>query len=60
MNGEPLCGWSWHHKHRNDHTQAEIDSLAIEVSIDDRLQARARSGEKKDRGIIREIVKLNK
>lgn len=57
---EPLCGWQWHSQHRNDHTQAEIDSLAIEVRVDDRLQAKVRSGEKKNRGIVREVIRVNK
>lgn len=56
----PLCGWPWYHQHQNDHTQAEIDSLAIEVRVSDRLQARVQSGERKDRGIIREVVKANR
>ncbi len=57
---EPICGWPWYQQHRDDHTQAEIDSLAIELRVNDKLQARVQSGEKKDRGIVKEIVKLNK
>lgn len=29
---ELLCGQDWLRQHRNDHTQAEIDSLSIVIS----------------------------
>lgn len=28
---EPLCGWPWYNKHRNDYSQAYINSLTIQV-----------------------------
>lgn len=57
---EPLCGWQWHHQHRNDHTQAEIDSLGIELKVNDKVMARVQVGQGKAWGIVKEIVKLNK
>lgn len=57
---EPLCGWQWHDKHRHDHTQAEIDSLGIELKVNGKIQARVQAGQRKARGIVKEIVKLNK
>ena len=57
---EPLCGYQWYSQHRNDHTQAEIDSLGIELKVNDRVMARVQSGQRKARGIVKEIVKLNK
>lgn len=57
---EPLCGWPWYHQHARDHTQAEVDSLAIEVRVDDRLQGHIKAGEKKARGIVSEIVRINR
>ena len=56
---EPICGQEWYDKHRHDYTQDYIDSLTIEVAVNGKLQAKVRSGEK-DRGIVKEIVKLNK
>ncbi len=41
-------------------TQAEIDSLGIELRVNGKLQARVHAGQKKARGILKEIVKLNK
>ena len=57
---EPLCGWQWHQKHRSDYTQAEIDSLGIELRVNGKLQVKTQAGQKEARGIVREIVKLNK
>ncbi|KKL51270.1 hypothetical protein LCGC14_2297190 [marine sediment metagenome] len=57
---EPLCGWPWYSQHKHDYTQDEIDNLSIELRVGDRLQARVQSGKRRDRGIVREIVKLNK
>ncbi len=57
---EPLCGWPWYQQHRHDHTWAEIDSLGIEVSVNGKLQGRVQSGEKKARGIVKEIVRVNR
>ena len=57
---EPICGWKWFDKNRHKHTQAEIDSLGIEIMVDDKLQGHVLSGEKKARSIVREIVKVNK
>ena len=56
----PLCGQDWLDKHRNDHTQAEIDSLGIELRVCGKVQTRVQSGQRKDRGIVRDIVRLNK
>lgn len=30
---QPLCGQKWLDKHKNDHSQAEIDALTIEVIL---------------------------
>ncbi len=57
---EPICGWAWFKKHRRDHSQAEVDALGIEVSVSGKLQARVQSGNKKDEGIVEEIVEVNK
>jgi len=57
---EPLCGRSWLEQHKNDHTQAEIDSLGIEVLVNNKLQVRVQSGDKKARGIIKEVVRINR
>ena len=57
---EPICGQPWLDKHRHDHTQAEIDALGIEVTVNSKLQGRVRSGDKKSRGIVKEIIKANK
>lgn len=57
---EPLCGQAWLNQHRYDHTQAEIDSLSIEVSVNGRLQANVESGNKKAWGIVKEIVRVNR
>lgn len=29
---DPLCGWPWYKKHRNDYSQAYINSLTIQIS----------------------------
>ena len=57
---EPICGWPWYQKHQHDHTQAEIDALGIEVSVSGKLQGRVKAGDKKARGIVEQIVELNK
>ncbi len=57
---EPICGYKWYDRHRNDYTQAEIDSLGIELKVNGKLQAKVQAGHKKARGILKEIVKLNK
>lgn len=57
---EPLCGRVWFDQHRLDHTQAEIDALGIEIKVDDRLQGRVKSGDKEARGIVGEIVRVNR
>ena len=30
----PLCGIDWLRQHKHDHTQAEIESLGMSVSVD--------------------------
>ena len=57
---EPLCGRQWHDQHRNDHTQAEIDSLGIELRVNDKVMVRVQAGQRKAWGIVKEIVRLNK
>lgn len=57
---EPLCGYKWYDRHRHDHTQAEIDSLGIELKVNGKVMARVQAGQRKARGILKEIVKLNK
>jgi len=57
---QPLCGWDWFRQHRNDYTQAYVDSLSIELRVCGKLQAQVQAGEKKDRGIVREIVRINR
>ncbi len=56
MNGQPLCGWPWYHQHRNDYTQAEIDSLSIVVSHNGKDLPPIRQ-DKKDRGLVKDLVK---
>lgn len=57
-NGQPLCGWAWFQKHRLDHTQAEIDSLTIEVKVDNREMPTVSGTDKKGR--VSSIVKINR
>ena len=51
---QPICGLAWYTKHRNDYTQADIDSLTIVVSVDNRQLPPVSN---KDRGIVRDLVK---
>lgn len=55
-----LCGNDWYTAHKDDYSQADIDSLCIELRVSGKLQARVQVGERKARGIVREIVKLNR
>ncbi|KKM47412.1 hypothetical protein LCGC14_1558600 [marine sediment metagenome] len=57
---EPLCGREWLRQHQYQYSQAEIDALGIEVRVDDKLQGRVKSGDKKARGIVKEIIEVNK
>ena len=57
---EPLRGREWLRQHQYQHSQAEIDALGIEVSVSGKLQGRIKSGDKKARGIVKEIVEVNK
>ena len=56
---EPICGLDWLCQHRHDHSQEEIDALGIEVRVDDKLQGRVKSGDKKSRGIVKAIIGVN-
>jgi hypothetical protein len=55
---EPLCGYDWLHKHQNDHTQAEIDALSIEVTVAGKRLPRVESKDMK-RKEAREILREN-
>lgn len=54
-NQEPLCGWWWFQQHKNDHTQAEIDALSIEVSRNGHTFPAIAKGNK--RGILKELLR---
>ena len=56
MYGEPLCGWAWFQTHKNDVTQADIDSLGIVIAVSGKVLP-AVSTSKKDRGIVKDLVK---
>ena len=47
--GKPLCGWEWYQQHRLDHTQAEIDSLGLELLINGNKMPTLKQGDKKER-----------
>lgn len=53
---ELLCGQDWYLKHRFDHTQAEIDSLTIAVSVNGQNLPPVRQ-DKKDQGLVKDLVK---
>jgi len=53
----PICGERWLDKHRDDHTQAEIDSLKIEIRIDDNNHITANN---RTRRAIKDFVKLQR
>ena len=51
---EPLCGWKWYDKHKQDYTQEYIESLTIEVSVPgSKLRIRNIA---KSKGIISETI----
>ncbi len=55
---EPLCGYQWLRGHLQDHTQAEIDALSLEVRIDGKnLPGIEQGTSKKDRKQAMGIVK---
>jgi len=55
---EPLCGSDWLRQHLRDHTHADIEALAIEVSCNGHGFCTVRSGATK--GTVRDLVKLRK
>ncbi len=55
-NGQPLCGWAWYHMHKNDYTQAQIDSLSIAISHHGQNLPPVRQ-DKRDRGLVKDLVK---
>ncbi len=56
---EPICGREWLRQQQYQHSQGEIDALGIEVSVSGKLQGRVRAGDKKARGIVKQIVEVN-
>ena len=60
INQEPICGWKWFRKHQNDHSQAEVDSLGIELRVAGKVLARVRAGQRAARGVVTSIMELNK
>ena len=55
---EPLCGLDWYRQHLYDHTEAEIQALTMEVSIDERRVFSIRQSHK--RGIVGEVIKAQR
>lgn len=54
---EPLCGWEWLKKHREDHTQEEMAKLTIVTTVDGKT-ATLRLGSRK--GSVKTWVGLQK
>ena len=56
--GQPLCGWGWFKRHRNDYTAEDIASLSIQVSCAGVSYPSMRQNGK--RGLVKELVHANR
>lgn len=55
---EPLCGQKWFEKHQDDHTDAEMSALSIEIHCSDRQPVTIHNHTKK--GLVKAFVKSQK
>jgi len=54
-----LINEGWYQQHKNDHTQAEIDSLSIVISHCGKNLPPVRQN-RKDRGLVKDLVKSHR